>query len=869
MKPERWQQIDRVFQAALEYQPDERAAFLDETCAGDPNLRREVEALLACDAEAESFIETPALKEASDLLEEQQAESMIGQVIGPYRILGPLGAGGMGEVYLAQDARLGRRVALKLLPACFTRDEAKVRRFEQEARAASALNHPNIITIYEIGQAEGIHFIVGEFVEGCTLRELLTSRRMTVNEALDIAIQAASALQAAHEARIVHRDIKPENIMLRRDGYVKVLDFGLAKLTELQEVESDAAASAVGVLKTNAGVVMGTANYMSPEQARGRAVDERTDIFSLGVVIYEMIAGRAPFEGQTASDVIASILSREPSPLAPHSREVPEALERIITKALRKDSQERYQTAMELVTDLRLLKLRLEVSSGVAQDTTSSAAYLITRVMRHMAAFAVLALAILGLAGAGVYFLGERGRSIESVAVLPFVNAGADPNTEYLADGITESLINSLAQLPKLRVTARSMVFHYKDQAVDPQTIGRSLEVGAVVTGRLVQRDDNLNVQTEVVDVANGSQIWGKQYDRKVSDLLALREEITNEIIERLRLRLSGEEKKRLVRRYTDNAEAYQLYLKGRYFFDKRTTEGVRQSIGYFQEAIKKDPNYAIAYAGLANSYNPSDLVLPPRETMTKAKTAAARALELDASLPEAHTAQARVLLFYDWDWLGAESALKRAIELNPNYAEAHHMYSHCLMPMGRTAESIAEARRALDLDPLDVLLNVHLGWAYLYGRNYESAIEQLRKSIDVDANFDSPHILLGRAYTLKRMYGEAIAALQRAMHLSGGTGGLPVASLGYAYAVSGKRDEAIRALDSLKELYKRNKVSSYDLAIIYTGLGEKERALESLEKAYEDRTGGLLLLKVEPIFDSLRSDPRFVNLTRRLGLVS
>ena len=487
--------------------------------------------------------------------------------------------------------------------------------------------------------------------------------------------------------------------MLRGDGYVKVLDFGLAKLTEPQGVESDASAPAIDALKTNAGVVMGTANYMSPEQARGLAVDERTDIFSLGVVIYEMIAGRAPFEGQTASDVIASILSREPPPLARHSREVPETLERIITKALRKDTQERYQTARELVTDLRLLKHRSEVerelelsrppesgrgqpiidtageravpSSGVAQDTTSSAGYLLTRVMRHRAAFAVVALAILGLAVAGVYFLGERGRSIESVAVLPFVNLGADTDTEYLADGITESLINSLTQLPELRVTARSMVFRYKGHAVDPQTVGRNLQVGAVVTGRLVQRDGNLNVQTELVDVANGSQIWGKQYDRKLSDLLALHEEITNEIIERLLLRLSGEEKKRLIRRYTDNAEAYQLYLKGRYYFDKRTAEGVRQSIGYFQEAIKKDPNYAIAYAGLANSYNPSDLVLPPRETMTKAKTAAARALELDASLPEAHTAQARVLLFYDWDWLGAESELKRAIELNPNYARS------------------------------------------------------------------------------------------------------------------------------------------------------------------------------------------------------
>ncbi len=890
MKPERWHQIDELFQAVLEREPAEQAAFLDEACAGDQALRKQVESLLASDEQAESFIETPAFKEASRLLADRQPESMVGRAIGPYQIVALLGAGGAGEVYLAQDARLCRRVALKFLPACFTRDEERLRRFEQEARAASALNHPNIVTIHEIGQSDDIHFITTEFIDGFTLRSRMATGRITLSEALDIALQVASALAAAHQAGIVHRDIKPENIMLRRDGYVKVLDFGLAKHAGPQGL-THTGSPATPEVKTGAGVVMGTTNYMSPEQARGLVVDQRTDIFSLGVVIYEMITGRPPFEGETTSDVIASILSREPPPLAQYSREAPETLDWMVTKSLRKDREERYQTAKELITDLRRLKHRLEVggerersrrpepssgqanmgtagerlapSSGVAEDRTSRAGYLISMVLRHTAAFAVLALTILVLAGAGIYWLAGRGKAINSVAVLPFINVSADPNTEYLSDGITESLINSLTQLPKLRVKARSMVFHYKGGEVDPQTVGYNLQVGAVVTGRLDTRGDSLNVQTELVDVATGSQLWGKQYDRKLSDLLALQEQIANEISEKLLLRLSGDDKKRLTRRYTDNAEAYQLYLKGRYHFDKRTTEGVRQSIGYFQEAIRKDPNYAIAYAGLANSYNPSDVVLPPRETMTKAKTAAARALEIDDSLPEAHTAQARVLLFYDWDWSGAESELNRALQLNPNYAEAHHMYSHYLIATGRTEESLAESKRALDVDQYDVLLNLHLGWNHIYVRQYDRAIEQLRRTTEMDPSFFRAHVHLGQAYQQKGMYKQAIAAFQNAMAVQGGSREAAV-MLAHLYAVSGKRSEAIKILEDLKT---RDKVSPYDLAIIYTGLGEKERALESLEKAYEERTGGLLLLKVEPIFDSLRPDPRFVNLLRRLGL--
>jgi len=804
-----------------------------------------------------------------------------GQKIGHYEVLSTLGKGGMGEVYLAHDTKLGRKVALKFLPADFTKDEERLRRFKQEARAASALNHPNILTIHEIGQIDVAHFIATEFVEGETVRALLARSRTGVREALDIAIQVASALVAAHRAGIVHRDIKPENIMLRHDGILKVLDFGLAKLitgpTLPADVHSQAATQVQ--LKTGPGIVMGTVNYMSPEQARGKEVDARTDVFSLGVVLYEMLAGDTPFAGESTADVIGQLLNKDPQPLTESVPDIPAELQHIVSKALRKDRDARYQTVKSLLADLETLKqdldfaAKLERTTGAPQrkvataTTTSNPQQIFNRIKQHKLSFVVMVVVLFSATGFGYWFFAHRLSStgqIESIAVMPFVNESGIADNEYLSDGMTESLINSLSQLPRLSVKARSTVFRYKNKDTTAQQVGSELSVQAVLNGRVSQRGDQLTLSLELVDARSGDQIWGEQYNRKQTDLISLQNEIARDVSSKLKTKLTSADEQKLAKNYTRNTEAYQLYLKGRYSFEKRTAEAVKQSIKYFQQAIEKDPNYGLAYAGLANAYHPRDTVLPPRETMTAAKMAAQRALELDSTLPEAHTAQARVLLSYDWDWSGAESELKRAIEFNPNYAEAHHIYSHYLMNMGRTEESLAESRRALEIDPQDVALILHLGWNHLYAGQYDQAINQLQKSLEMDPSFSIARIFLARAYEQKRMYKEANAVLQKAMSVQ--EGGIET-EVGYWNAVSGNRAEATRILNHLKELYQRKTVSPYDLAVVYAGLGEKDQALEWLQKAIEERSGGLLVLKVEPVFDSLHSDPRFADLLRRMGI--
>lgn len=606
MKPERWEQIERVYTTALETEASQRSAFLDHACAGDDALRREVESLLAYVTRAQEFIESPAIEMAATMPAQELAGSAVGQKAGPYEILSLLGAGGMGEVYLAEDTRLGRKVALKLLPKGLTQDLERVRRFEQEARAVSALNHPNILTIYDIGQVDDIRYIATEFIEGQTLRQEMATGRLELRNALDVACQVASALSAAHEAGIVHRDIKPENIMLRRDGYVKVLDFGLAKLAKPRGLIHSGPIPA-GV-STEVGVVLGTVNYMSPEQTRGQALDARTDIFSFGVVLYEMISGRSPFAGSTSADVIASILEKHP-PALPR-RGAPEALEWIISKALRKDRDERHQTAKELLSDLKSLRRRLEfeeelarskdgdqttvaaatdseyVSSGVGLEGSSQASETSSRT------------AILPLSKKAPSRKRSPRKTITSLAILPLANISGDPEMEYLSEGVTESIINTLSQLPKLRVVARSTVFRYKGQEVDPQQVGRELGVQAVLTGRVRQTADRLMIAIELTDVASDSQLWGEHYNRNLSDIFEVQEKIAGEITEKLRLKLNRKDKGRLKKRHTDSVDAYHAYLKGRYFWYQRTEDALRRGIEYFNKAIEHDPSYAAAYDG-------------------------------------------------------------------------------------------------------------------------------------------------------------------------------------------------------------------------------------------------------------------------------
>ncbi|MCA1623974.1 MAG: protein kinase, partial [Acidobacteria bacterium] len=658
-----------------------------------------------------------------------------GTRIGRYEIRSLIGAGGMGEVFLAGDTELERQVALKVLLAEVATDEDRVRRFVQEAKTASALNHPNILTVYEIGKFENSRFIATELIKGVTLRERLQGEALDLRETLDVAVQIASALNAAHQAGIVHRDVKPENVMLRDDGLVKVLDFGLAKLMEKKagSLDSEGETRALGV-KTSPGMVMGTVTYMSPEQARGKQVDARTDIFSFGVMLYEMLSGKLPFEGENALDVIGSILHKEPQPLNQTAPEIPRELQRIVEKCLRKDCEERYQTAKDLLIDLKDVKQDLEfqnklertaspdradaktqvfkAATNEAARATSSAEYLVGEIKRHKSAsLVVLAVLLLAIGALGVWYFTNQSANttqIESIAVLPFQNRSADADTEYLSDGLAESLIYRLSQLPALKVSPTSSVFRYKGKEMDARRVAEELGVDSVMAGRITQRGENLTISVELIDVRSNKLLWGEQYDRKMSELLATQREIATEISRKLELKLSGNEKG-LTKRYTDNNEAYQLYLKGRYHFAKRTKDDMQRSIEYFQQAIRLDPNFALAYASIAECYNamPAYPYLSSKEAFPLAKAAAQRALEIDPTLPEAHTALGNYLAVYDWNWAEAERSFKRAIELNPSSSDAHFRYGRFyLAPLGRHEEAISELKRAVELEPLSLITN-------------------------------------------------------------------------------------------------------------------------------------------------------------------
>jgi eukaryotic-like serine/threonine-protein kinase len=797
-----------------------------------------------------------------------------------YRVISKIGAGGMGEVYLAQDTKLDRKVALKILPAELATNQDRMRRFSQEAKAASALNHPNIVTIYEIDQTDSGPFMATEFIDGQTLRERLRLTPMKVNEALEVATQVAGALAAAHAAGIVHRDIKPENVMIRYDALVKVLDFGLAKLFDSaasRRVDSEAPTR--DAINTDTGVVMGTAVYMSPEQARGLAVDARTDIFSLGVILYEMIAGRLPFAGSNTNEILASILSdKDPAPLARYTQDSPAELERIVSKALRKNRDERYQTIKDLLIDLKRLKddldfeNRLERSSS-PRSKAATASEMPARLTREetngirwrSVVIGLAALLVLS-AGVGLYLYRVRAGSgpITSLAVLPFINASGTGDVDYLSDGMTDSLINSLSTLPGMKVIAKSSSFQYKNKEVDPQQVAKALGVEAILTGKLTQRADTLTISIELVNAEDKSHIWGEQYIRNTSDLLALQQELSTDISEKLRVKLTGEEQKRLTKRYTENVEAYQLYLKGRYFADQYSADGFQKAVEHFNQAIQKDPNYALAYTGLADSYwVVSALSLPPREAMPKAREAAVKALRIDDTLAEAHSSLALVQAFYDYDLSSAEREFKRAIELNPGSAAAHQWYGWYLFVLNRTGEALKELKRAQELDPLSMLINGELGMAYHFSRQYDRAIEAYQKAIEMDPNNSFARIGLARLLTLKGEYEKAIEVASKPES----DDPYLVAAIGAAYARWGKRAEAEKVIERLKERSKQSYIPPYAVCGIYIGLGKKQQALDWLEKSYEYREDAMLWLNSDPVLDDLRSEPRFHDLVRRVGL--
>ncbi len=765
-----------------------------------------------------------------------------------FKLVQPLGKGGMGRVFLAEDTALGRKVALKFLPSDLEQDETARERFLREAKAAAALDHPYICKIYEIGEVDGKAYIAMEFIEGTTLYEKIASGPLPLPQVLELGEELAEALEAAHKKQVVHRDIKSANIMVTPEGHVKILDFGLARMLAMDALTASKIDTYSGRL-TSHDSTPGTVIYMSPEQVRGEPIDGRTDIFSLGVVLYEMATANLPFQGATSGLIYDAILNLGPRPPSYHNPRVPPELERIILKTLEKDRENRYQNAKDLMVDLKRLKRDTE---GERTDRPAA-----TSRKRMRRGWGVLAAAASLLAALGIllYRAGPGGSptgAIDSLAVLPFENTRSDPEIDYLSEAIAETLINRLSPLPQIRVMARSTAFRYR--GLDPLEAGRQLKVGAVVTGRVVQQGDNLNVQAELVDVESGTQIWGEQYNRKLADIVTVQSDIAQNISQALRITLRADE-------VTSDSEAYRAYWKGRFHWNRRTNEDLKKAVGFFEESLARDPAFALAHVGLADSYvllgaqfYGADQDFPPAAAMAKARAAAQGALKLDPDLAEAYTTLAYISFLHDWNWEAAEKDFLEAIERNPRYAVAHQWYSELLMVLGRHEEAVGQAREALELEPTSPILSRELGFRLYQARRYPEAVEELRRTLGLDSDFSLARIMLTDALWDGGRIEEALAEAER---------------------LDERRRKLLRLLAEGKGSEARAWVASISpdefspmmLSTLYARAGDKEKALALLEEGLSKRIPQILIAVRRPVFDPWRSDPRLVALQRGLGL--
>jgi serine/threonine protein kinase len=854
MTPARLQTVEEIFHAALDQEPDQIGAFLDTACKGDEVLRRKVEALLASHERGGSFIETTVAGIATRIIENEQADLLVDQTIGHYKISKRIGTGGMGDVYLATDMTAGRKAALKLLPERFTGDAERLKRFQQEAHAVVGLNHPNILTIYEIGEDHSTHYIASELIEGETLRQRLMRGRIEVGEAVDVAIQVASALAAAHEAGVVHRDIKPENIMLRPDGYVKVLDFGIAKLAEQEVPVTVPTDEALLLVETNLGSIMGTVRYMSPEQAYGAPVDKGTDIWSLGVVLYEMVTGHAPFTGETPGEAMSSILEMEPPPLTSYVAHTPAELQQIISKTLRKEREERYQSAHELLEALRDLRHKLEFKAEFKRSTAA----------RKLAAFIVVAAIVVGALFA---FRISRHRAVplppfpeKSIAVLPFLDLSQAKDQEYFCEGMSEEILDALAKVDGLRVVARTSSFSFKGKNPDVSDLGKKLNVENVVEGS-VRRDGNrVRISAQLINARNGVQLWSETYERELQGVFALQDEITRAIVDALKIKLAIS----LPAHEQRNTEGYNLYLQGLYFSNKGSEEDLRKALSFFQRSLEKDPTFSRAWTGIAKAwFFLADVHVKPLDAYPQSKAAALKAIALDEKDAEAHCYLGEAKRILDWDLTGEDAELNRALQLDPNSAPVHLFLALLPLFRGELKEGLELVLEAEKLDPLSPIISYVATAAYLADKRIDEAIIAGQRTQRLDPHYFYLDSNLAAAYREKGNFAQAIWLYTKAQEEQR----FPSSGLAITYARMGRQAEAKKILDQLLQERQTRYVSAQTIAAVYVAFGEKEEAFRWLERAAAEHCGTLQWIAFLPEFGALRSDARFPQFLRRIGV--